>query len=274
MPAAAGKPAAQGPQSLAAACVPAQAQSLAYQVSVITPARNAAGFVARAVQSVADQTIPVHEHIVVDDGSDDGTAHVVQALQREYPHLVYLHQERRGSGAARNAGIKYATGRYIAFLDSDDWWHPQKLAMQLSFMQQTGAEITYGAYEKRCGKTGRTLARYDPPDSLGYEDLLAGCPIGCLTAAYDQQVLGKRYMPNVARGQDWGLWLALTREGARAQRYPGEHAVYHRRDGTLSSNKVVKAWDIYRIYRQEESFGRLDASRYLYRHILSAIRKP
>jgi len=243
-------------------------------VSVVTAAHDAVDVIEQAIRSVADQTLPVYEHIVVDDGSRDGTARVVEDLKAEFPHLVCLTQSRQGSAVARNRGIERATGRYIAFLDSDDWWRAGKVAAQIPFMEETGAPFTFGDYEKHDPATGRFIARYAVPASIGYGELLRGCPIGCLTVAYDQFVLGKRYMPAVARGQDWGLWLALTRDGLRARKYPGNYAVYTERSGSLSSDKLAKVKDIYSIYRAYERFAIPTASYFLARHVLSALRKP
>lgn len=271
---AAAVPSLQGSDDQSREREPDEKSGLDGLVSVVTSAHDAAPFIERAIRSVAEQTVPVLEHIVVDDDSTDGTAEIVARQQREHPHLVYLHQPRRGPGAARNRGIAHASGRYIAFLDSDDWWGPEKVEHQVAFMQRTGALFTYGDYEKRDPRTGLTLARYEPPDSVGYEDLLGACPVGCLTVAYDQETLGKRYMPDVRRGQDWGLWLALTRDGVRARKYPGNHAVYHDQSGTLSSNKVLKTVDVFRIYYREERLGLGRSVYYLVRHVADALSKP
>lgn len=243
-------------------------------LSVITPAYNAAAFIERCVRSVAAQTVAVREHIVVDDGSIDGTAEIIARLQIEYPHLVYLQQSQKGSGLARNRGIAQALGRYIAFLDSDDWWQPGKVEHQVAFMQRTGALFTYGDYEKRDAESGALLACYDTPPTLSYEDLLRSCPIGCLTAAYDQEILGKRYMPAVCRGQDWGLWLELTRDGTRAYKYPGNHAIYRKHRRSLSGAKLQKAIDMYRIYYAKERLGVLRSLGYLQRHLIYVLGKP
>ena len=102
---------------------------------------------------------------------------------------------------------------------------------------------------------------------------MRGCPIGCLTATYDQHALGKQYMPDVQRGQDWGLWLQLTRSGIEAHRYPGCHGVYSVAQRSLSSRKLSKALDIYRIYRRQERMTPLSAVRYLIPHAASAAFK-
>lgn len=221
-------------------------------VSVVTPAYNSGGVIERAMRSVAGQSIAVLEHIVVDDGSTDGTAGIVADLREEFPHLRYEHQPWQGAAIARNRGIELARGRYIAFLDSDDYWRERKLEHQIAYMEETGALFTYGDYEICDPKTDEVIRECRSPERLVYEDFLIDCPIGCLTACYNQERLGKVYMPLVKRGQDWGLWLSLTRNGTPALRYPGNHAVYYPCAGSLSSNKLLKSLDVYRIYRHQE----------------------
>lgn len=213
------------------------------------------------------------EHIVVDDGSTDGTVAVIQGLQREFPHLRVILQENRGAAAARNAGIAAARGRYIAFLDSDDYWSEGKLEAQIGFMEANRVPFSYGDYDAVEAATGALLRRHEAPERMTHAEFLRGCPIGCLTAAFDAAMLGKRYMPDVRRGQDWGLWLTLTRDGAIARRYPGCHAVYRRSNRSLSSSKLRKLADIYRIYRMQEGLGRLRSAAYLLPHGLGALIK-
>lgn len=240
-------------------------RTLSGLVSVVTPARDSATLIERAIRSVAAQTVAPLEHIVVDDGSTDGTADIVERLRGEFPHVRYERQSWQGAAVARNRGIELARGRYIAFLDSDDCWGERKLEHQIAYMEDRGALFSYGDYTIRDPRTGGVIRVFRSPDRLGYEDFLNGCPIGCLTACYNQERLGKVYMPLVRRGQDWGLWLALTRGGTTAMRYPGNHAVYHVRGGSLSSNKLLKSLDVYRIYRREERKGPLESLWYLTR---------
>lgn len=242
-------------------------------VSVITPAHNAAIILETAIQAVATQTYHPLEHIIIDDGSTDGTAELLQELSRELPHLRCIHQRRQGAGMARNLGIEAAEGRYIAFLDSDDLWLPRKLELQVGFMEERQCAFSYGDYlvqgrdKDHVGKAFRT------PLQLTHQDLLRGCPIGCLTAAYNQEALGKAYMPRAARGQDWALWLSLTRNGTPAMRYPGTEAVYHRGRGSLSANKLSKSLDMYRIYRQQERIGAIRTLGYLASFSIHSLRK-
>ena len=235
-------------------------------VSVVTPALNAAASIERVVRSVAAQSVPVLEHIVVDDGSNDETLGELGRLKHQFPHLRIISLPRRGAARARNAGIELAQGRYIAFLDADDEWLPDKLKRQIGFMEETGTVFSYGDYWRCRGADEARRKRVRGPATLSYSDLLRGCPIGCLTVAYNQESLGKAYMPDVRRGHDWGLWLELTRKGAVARRYPGTEAVYHVSRRSLSRNKLQKARDVYRIYREQEGLGAGRSLVYLVEH--------
>ena len=242
-------------------------------VSVVTPAHNAEAHIERAVRSVAAQSLPVREHIVVDDGSRDATAAVLERLREEFPHVVYLRQRHRGAGPARNLGIEAAEGRYIAFLDSDDYWDRVKLEQQVEFMEAEEVVFSYGDFLRCDSASGRVVARDALPPVLQYEDLLNACLIGCLTAAYNQERVGKRYMPTLRRGQDWALWLQLTRDGAVARKYPGVHAFYTQRRGSLSSGKIRKGMDMFRIYRDEEQLGTLRSLWHLARHTVHVVSR-
>ena len=213
------------------------------------------------------------EHIVVDDGSGDGTVELLSDLSREIPHLTVIRQENRGAGPARNAGIEMARGRYIAFLDSDDAWLECKLEKQVAFMEEQGASFTYGDYAIVDGGNGAALGRYVAPPRLQYDQLLTRCPIGCSTAAYNQEAIGKRYMPHIRRGQDWALWLALLRSGVEAAKFPGCDVIYYRRKGSLSEKKIAKALDMYRIYTVEEKIDRLASAWLLAQFALNVIAR-
>jgi glycosyltransferase involved in cell wall biosynthesis len=243
------------------------------RVSVITAAYNSAKVIERNIRCVGTQSLKPVEHIIVDDGSTDGTVEIVRALKREFPHLRLIQQDNGGAAAARNAGIAMATGRYVAFLDSDDYWSEHKLRTQITFMANHGIPFSYGDYDAIDANTGTLVRRHQAPDRVTYRDLLRGCPIGCLTAAFDLAMLGKRYMPDVRRGQDWGFWLALTRDGTVAHRYPGLHAFYHRSKNSLSSGKIEKIADIYRIYREHEGIGTARSMCYMSAHIKGALTK-
>jgi teichuronic acid biosynthesis glycosyltransferase TuaG len=140
-------------------------------------------------------------------------------------------------------------------------------------MEQRGEIFTYGDYTVADDATGATLGRHHPPRRLGYRRLLTRCPIACSTAAYNQEALGKRYMPAIRRGQDWALWLALTRDGLEAAKYPGCEVIYYQTEGSLSTKKLGKAIDMYRIYNVEEKIGPLGSAYFLARHAMNVMSK-
>ena len=242
-------------------------------VSVVTAAHNSATSIERCVLSVRNQRCAPLQHIVVDDGSTDGTVELLSELSRTVPSLTVVRQPNRGAGPARNAGIEAATGRYIAFLDSDDVWLESKLRNQIAFMEAEQAFFTYGDYSVVEEASGKAIGRVMTPPVVEYHRLLTRCPIGCSTAAYNQAVLGKRYMPAIRRGQDWGLWLALTRSGVEARKYPGCEVVYYRRKDSLSRRKLLKAMDMYRIYTGEEKIGGIRSAWFLACHAANVMAR-
>lgn len=244
------------------------------EVSVITPMHNDVDTIMGAIGCVQAQTGLSVEHIVVDDGSVDGGSEIVQEAQLRYPNLSFISLGRnRGAAVARNIGIEAARGRYIAFLDSDDIWSPDKLRVQISFMKRTLCALSYGGYwvEDRSNKGRRAL--YNPPLEVSYERLLLGCPIGCLTAAYDTEVCGKVYMPMVRRGQDWGLWLRITKAFGAAQRYHGILASYRTGKGSLSSRKLMKVADIWKLYKEQEGMANILAVSYMAAHAVYSVSR-
>ena len=109
-------------------------------ISVIIPTYNRARLVTQAIDSVLAQTYKDYEIIVVDDGSTDGTR---QALEPYQDRIRYIYQENRGAAAARNLGIKSSNGKWVAFLDSDDRWLPEKLAYQMDCLTKSGTEVCF-----------------------------------------------------------------------------------------------------------------------------------
>jgi glycosyltransferase involved in cell wall biosynthesis len=204
-------------------------------VSVITPVWNAEATLAETVASVRAQSFPDWEIILVDDGSTDGSRELARQLAAEEPRIRWWALgQNRGTAEARNAAIRAARGRYLAFLDADDLWQPEKLEVQLGHMARTGAPFVFSAY-RRIAVDGRLLGRVAVPARLTHAELLKGNVIGCLTAIYDTAHFGKVEMPSLRRRQDFGLWLKLLRRGGEAHGLPQELAAYRVRRGSRSS---------------------------------------
>lgn len=238
-------------------------------VTVITPVYNALGTLERAVDSVRGQDFADWELLLSDDGSTDGSAELATRLARDDPRIRVLRCDANGGAArARNRALAAAQGRFIAFLDADDEWVPHKLSRQIGFMRETGAAFTYAGYFRV--REGRTRQVVVPP-SVDHAQLLRGNVIGCLTAVYDSEALGKIEMPDLRMRQDYGLWLRILRRTDRALAVPEPLGWYHVRPGSLSAGKLSATRATWRLYRQVEGLSVPSAARCLLQHLTRRI---
>lgn len=218
-----------------------------YLVSIITPTYNSVNTLLDVFNSVNSQTYDNWEWIVVDDCSNDSTVELLKSLSYSDKRIrVYVNQTNHGAGVSRNVGISKAKGQFIAFLDSDDLWHPEKLHKQIRFMTDNNIALSYTQYQK-FDSTG-DLGVVIPPDTVTYEQLLFSNVIGCLTAIYDVKQLGKKYMPTIRKRQDMGLWLIILKQVPKAYCLQ-ENLAKYRVDTGMTRNKfsVLKyQWQFYR----------------------------
>ncbi|EGQ9134655.1 glycosyltransferase family 2 protein [Vibrio alginolyticus] len=216
-------------------------------VSIIMPSYNSDGTILESIQSVLSQTYKNWELIIVDDRSTDNTWQVIQTYADKYDNIrVYQNKENLGAGASRNFAIKKAKGRFIAFLDSDDLWTEDKLAEQIPFMLENNYPLTYTHYSRFTSE--EELSVVTAPEYTTYKKLMYSNVIGCLTAVYDAQALGKRYMPLIRKRQDMGLWLDILKDTPKAYCLPKPLAKY-RMDSGMTANKfsvLSYQWKFYR----------------------------
>ena len=185
------------------------------KVSVIIPTHNRARFLGAAISSVLNQTYADFELVVVDDGSRDETVEVVGKFHDDRLRLI-RHPEPRGGAAARNTGIRNSTGPYVAFLDDDDEWYPNKLELQVDLMDRSPPTtgVVYGGFEQFESQTGRIVERRMPSQRGNlWEALLKANPVSgtslvmvrrpCLEAVggFDEELTSF---------QDFDLWLRLA----------------------------------------------------------------
>lgn len=242
-------------------------------VSVVMPAFNAAATLRRSMLSVLAQTHRPVELVVVDDASSDATARIIDEVAAADRRVVALRLERnQGVAAARNAGLARASGQYLAFLDSDDWWHPMKLQVQLARMRQSGARACYTGYA-RVDESGRNLSTVRPPPQVDHADMLRSNRIGNLTGMYDRCLGDPAFQQ--AGHEDYIFWLQVVRRAGRAvlAQHPEPLAFYLVRRGSLSADKWKAARWQWRIYRDNERLGRVSASWYFLNYAALAVSK-
>ncbi|TPE48390.1 glycosyltransferase family 2 protein [Amaricoccus solimangrovi] len=220
-------------------------------VSIVTPVWNAAATLPRTLASVRAQGLADWEHLLIDDGSTDGSAALIAAAAAADPRVRPLATGwNGGAGVARNTGLRAARGRYIAFLDADDRWRPEKLARQIGFMERGGHAFAFTAYARE-DASGRPLGIVAAPSRVTRAALLRRNVIGCLTAVYDAEALGRVEMPAIRRRQDYALWLRLLERVEAAHGLPEVLADYRVAAASLSGNKLVAARDTWALYRGE-----------------------
>ena len=219
-------------------------------VSIITPTYNCAKFIARTLDSVLAQTYQNWEMIIVDDNSQDNTKEIVEDYMKNDSRIQYhLLEVNSGAAVARTTAMKLAKGSYMAFLDSDDIWKPDKLERQIKWMNENDYAFSCTAYEhideddNLLNRTIKTIPKTD------YNRLLLDCPVGNSSVVYDVEKMGRFEVPNIRKRNDDALWLQMLKKEKYIWGMPDVMMKYRIRQNSISSNKlkVIKYhWILYR----------------------------
>ncbi|MBC2304415.1 glycosyltransferase family 2 protein [Listeria booriae] len=227
-------------------------------VSIIMPCFNAMNVIGDSIDSVLAQTYADWELIIVDDASADQSLAAIEPYLTD-PRIQLLAKEKNeGVALARNDGLTRSTGRYVAFLDSDDLWRPHKLEQQLTALTEKDAVLSYSAYETFQESPLNPVKVIQVPESITYQELLKNTIIGCLTVVIDRHKTGAFEMPNLPGGEDTATWLNILRENGVAYGIQEPLAYYRTSGSSLSGNKlkmVRRTWRMYRETQQLSIFG-------------------
>lgn len=243
-------------------------------VSIITPAYNAAEYIAETIESVLAQTYPKWEMLIVNDCSKDNTAEIVQSYASKDNRIKLINlKQNSGAAVARNTAIQNAKGRYIAFLDSDDLWKKEKLQKQLSFMQQSGYAFTFTAYEHFKGVKENIQNLVKVPESLNYKQALKGNQIGCLTVMLDRmQILSIEFSKQ--KHEDYILWLDILKLGITSYGLNKSLALYRIGNSkSISNNKLKSAIWTWKVYKNIQTLSILKSCYYMFFYIMNGIIK-
>ncbi len=221
-------------------------------VSIIMPAYNTAQYIAGSIDSVLKQTYTNWELLIVDDCSTDNTVSVVSGFLHD-PRIRFL-QNAHNSGAAlsRNYALREARGKWIAFLDSDDVWVPEKLEKQIAFMVHGGYHFSYTCYEIMDAQGIPAGVTVSGPGRITKRMMHCYDWIGCLTVMYDAHHIGLIQIANIAKCNDYAMWLKVC-EKSDCYLLNESLAVYRRnRTGSIRSHQSIVSlimWQ-YRFYRE------------------------
>lgn len=219
-------------------------------VSVIMPAYNSAAFISESIQSVIQQTYPNWELIIVDDASTDTTRKIIESHSiSEHRIRSFYNSHNSGTHFCRNKAINAAKGAFIAFLDADDLWKPEKLEKQLKVLSKDNVAACFSSYEL-ISENGEPLnLQIKALPVVTYDRLLKANYVGNLTGMYNAKLLGKIYCPEIRKRQDWALWLKVIEEGGPMEGIPEALAIYRIRNNSISTNKLEMLKYNYKVYR-------------------------
>ncbi|QCE41135.1 glycosyltransferase family 2 protein [Psychroserpens sp. NJDZ02] len=236
-------------------------------VSIITPLYNSEAFIEGTINSILSQTYTNWELFLIDDFSTDSTVQIANTFANTYPNIIVLKNKTNcGAAVSRNKGINAAKGNFIAFLDADDLWKPNKLEVQIKFMLTNNCEVSYSSYEQidEAGRPLNKLVKALP--RLTYNKYLKTNYIGNLTGMYNAKTLGKITAPNLRKRQDWLLWLSAIKKSSKPALGIQESLAYYRiRSDSISSNKLALLKYNYWVYKKGLGFSTLKS---LYRMLI------
>jgi len=242
------------------------------KVSIITPSYNSLEYITMTIDSVLAQIYTNWEMIIVDDVSTDGSDKIIeQYIKRDKRVKLIRLKENLGPALARNRAIREATGRYIAFLDADDLWFPEKLEKQLNFMKKHKLSLVYSSYET-IDEDGLKINMRIAKEYIGYVDMLKSNHIGNLTAIYDSKLIGKIYMDDMGH-EDYILWLKILKRIGHTRGIVEPLAQYRILSTSISSNKIKTLKWQWRIYRKIEKLDILKSSYYFAWYAYYALMK-
>jgi len=194
--------------------------------------------------------------LIVDDSSRDDSCLVIKELAKQEEKIkCFLLDENIGAAEARNVAIQQAKGKYIAFLDSDDLWEPQKLEKQISFMNQKDIAFSYTTYQSISEDGSDIIDIIKAPDKMTYHDYLKNTIIGCLTVVIDREKIGDFEMPNIRSSHDMALWLLIMRRGFTAYGLDENLARYRIVSTSNTASKWHAAKDVWKVYREAEKLS-------------------
>ncbi|HDX9638875.1 TPA: glycosyltransferase family 2 protein [Bacillus mobilis] len=238
-------------------------------VTIITPVYNSEKYIGQTIQSVLSQTHENWEMFIADDCSSDNTAKVVNEFQDERIKYFKL-DENSGAAVARNKALEKAKGRYIAFLDADDMWKPEKLEKQLRFMLENQVGFSFTGYEILKEKDNKIIS---VPEKLNYSQFMKNTIIGTLTVMINKDIVGDVRLVNVKKDHDSMTWAKILRSGNLAYGLNESLAYYRKVEGSISNDKFKAAKNHWNNCRNIEKLSLPKCLYYFFFYGVNAVKK-
>ncbi|MGL5757206.1 MULTISPECIES: glycosyltransferase family 2 protein [Bacteria] len=241
-------------------------------VSIITPSYNSKDFIGETIESVLNQTYKNWELLIIDDCSTDDSSEVIKKYTQNDSRIKYLKNKKNsGPATSRNVGIEKAEGKYIAFLDSDDFWDKEKLKYQIEFMEKNNLLITHTDYFFT-DSIGKIVKKVITSEEIDYKRLLKGNQFKTMCMIMRSDLVKKNRMP-IIKHEDYAFFLDLLKEAPKSLKVSKSLAMCRLRERSVSSNKLKSAVWTWKIYKNYEKLGFIKSFYYFCNYIYNSILK-
>ncbi|MBE2273176.1 MAG: glycosyltransferase [Flavobacteriales bacterium] len=230
-------------------------------VSIITPCYNSSKFLQQTIDSVLNQTFTDWEWLITDDKSTDNSVEIIRKVNDERIKLTVA-EKNGGAGHARNLSLEKATGRFITFLDADDFWEPKFLEEMVSFMKKENAELAYSNYSRCDENLIPKIEDFKADKNVTFNNLLKTCRLSLLSSMYDSQRVGKEFFPERSKREDHVMWLNLLKKIPVGKPLPKTMAKYRMHASSISRKKTNIMLDQYLVYKDYMKFSTLKSMYY------------
>ncbi len=231
------------------------------EVSIITPSYNSSKFLNQTIQSVLSQTFTDWEWLITDDCSSDNSVEILESTN-DARIKIFKTIKNGGAGHARNISLENATGRFITFLDADDFWEPDFLEEMVRFMKKEKAELAYSNYARCDENLIPKIEDFKADKEVTFNNLLKTCRLSLLSSMYDSQRVGKEYFPEGSKREDHVMWLNLLKKIPSGKPLPKTMAKYRMHASSISRKKTNIMKDQYLVYKDYMKFSTLKSLYY------------
>ena len=227
-------------------------------VSIISPYFKKKIFIKKTIKSILDQTYQKFELIIIYDDTEMNDYKYIKAfIDGDERIRIIKNSKNLGAGESRNIGIKHSRGRYIAFLDSDDVWHKEKLEKQLKFMMENNYDISHSSYEI-INKKDEVIGKRNARNFLTYNSLLKSCDIGLSTVLVKKKILNNDLkFPTIQTKEDFVLWLKILKNDYKIMALKESLVHWRKLENSLSSSFFQKLSDGFKVYNKYMKYNSL-----------------
>lgn len=231
------------------------------EISIITPCYNSSLYIKETITSVLNQTFQDWEWLITDDCSSDNSVEIINSHNDPRIKLI-VSKKNGGAGHARNQSLEQASGRFITFLDADDFWEPNFLEEMVSFMKKENAELVYSNYSRCDAHLNPVIDDFKADKDVTFNNLLKTCRLSLLSSMYDSKRVGKEFFPKGSKREDHVMWLNLLKKIPIGKPLPKTMAKYRMHASSVSRKKTNIIVDQYLVYKDYMGYSTIRSMYY------------